>query len=363
MHSLLNRIFLLALSCCFLLFIPLNTVFIFLLFMAISMTCFNYFFETPTFHICTTFLWGILTCFLPQALYFLPLIAYDMLALKSIYPFIPYIIALFIGRNTWTLPQIIFLCIGFLCTLLLYFYSKIYNSLTQHFKKSRDDSMELQALLQDKNRTLIEKQNAEIYAATLKERNRIAREIHDNVGHLLSRSILMTGALKATAANTTLTPSIQVLEKTLTSAMDTIRSSVHDLHNRSIDLHETFQALLNDFHYCDISLDYDIQSEIPADIKYACIAILKEGLSNIIKHSNATKVSLLLREHQSLYQFSLYDNGIVTSSFISSSGLGLVSIKERVNSLQGHLQITTDSGFRIFITVPKQEVTHEHTNY
>jgi len=375
MHSLLNRIFLFALSCCFLLFLPLNTLFIFLLFMAISITCFNYFFEMPIFHFYTTLLWGVLACFLPQALWFFPLIAYDMLLAKSIYPFIPYIIAFFIRRDTWTLLQGIFLCIGFLCAILLHYYSKVYDSLTKQFKKSRDDSMELQALLQDKNRTLIQKQNAEIYAATLKERNRIAREIHDNVGHLLSRSILMTGALKATSDKTTLTPNIQVLEKTLTSAMDTIRSSVHDLHNRSIDLHETFQSLLNDFHYCDISLDYDVQSEIPADIKYTCIAILKEGLSNIIKHSNATKVVLLLREHQSLYQFSLYDNGTTTTlpitlhdnatltGPITHTGIGLVNIKERVRSLQGHLQITTDSGFRIFITIPKQGGTHENTDY
>ena len=50
--------------------------------------------------------------------------------------------------------------------------------------------------LQKKNKALQEKQNYEIYAATLRERNRIAREIHDNVGHLLSRTILLTGAAK-----------------------------------------------------------------------------------------------------------------------------------------------------------------------
>jgi signal transduction histidine kinase len=43
----------------------------------------------------------------------------------------------------------------------------------------------------------MEKQDYEIYLATLRERNRIAREIHDNVGHMLSRSILQIGALKA----------------------------------------------------------------------------------------------------------------------------------------------------------------------
>ena len=66
--------------------------------------------------------------------------------------------------------------------------------------KLRDDSTEKNLLLEEKNHMLVEKQNYEIYTATLKERNRIAREIHDNVGHLLSRSILITGAAKAVAA-------------------------------------------------------------------------------------------------------------------------------------------------------------------
>lgn len=48
-------------------------------------------------------------------------------------------------------------------------------------------------LMEQMNHQLIEKQNAQIYNATLKERNRIAREIHDNVGHMVTRSILQVG--------------------------------------------------------------------------------------------------------------------------------------------------------------------------
>lgn len=58
--------------------------------------------------------------------------------------------------------------------------------LEAEYKKTRDDSKELTLMLEQKNRNLLEKQDAEVYMATLKERNRIAREIHDNVGHMLS---------------------------------------------------------------------------------------------------------------------------------------------------------------------------------
>ena len=321
--------------------------------MAITITCLNYFIELPNFCIVSTLLWGILACFFPYALCFLPLISYDIMISKSILSCIPYIFSIILYRNMWALEPWLFLLIGLALASLLFYYVTTYTTLAAQFKKSRDDSIELNSLLQEKNRTLIEKQNAEIYTATLKERNRIAREIHDNVGHLLSRSILMTGALKATNTNSAQALGLQALEDTLTLAMDTIRNSVHDLHNRSIDLQETLSSLLANFHDCDVFLDYDIQSEVPPDVKYAYIAIIKEGLSNIIKHSNATKVTLILREHPSLYQLILQDNGTLIQTFPSSSGIGLVNIEERTNALNGNLQINVDSGFRIFITIPK----------
>ena len=64
-------------------------------------------------------------------------------------------------------------------------------------RKTVDSGEEKALLLSEKNKALAEKQNSEIYAATLRERNRIAREIHDNVGHVLSRTILLTGAARA----------------------------------------------------------------------------------------------------------------------------------------------------------------------
>lgn len=71
-----------------------------------------------------------------------------------------------------------------------------YDKMYFEIRRIKDDSEERTLLLAEKNKALQEKQNYEIYAATLRERNRIAREIHDNVGHLLSRTILLTGAGK-----------------------------------------------------------------------------------------------------------------------------------------------------------------------
>src|SRR5665648_192099 len=71
------------------------------------------------------------------------------------------------------------------------------QNLINNFYEQRDNTNEISSLLEKKNQELVERQVYEINLATLTERNRIARDIHDNVGHLLSRSILQIGALLA----------------------------------------------------------------------------------------------------------------------------------------------------------------------
>ena len=198
----------------------------------------------------------------------------------------------------------------------------------------------------------------------IEERNRIAREIHDNVGHMLTRAIMLTGAIKVVNKNESLCPSIDNLEECLSTAMNNIRESVHNLHNNSISLENTIKNLTADFDFCKINLIYDIEENIPNDVKYTFIAIVKEGLTNIEKHSNATAVKLTLREHPAIYQLILQDNGTNATDFDCSpyesesylsvtSGIGLNNMYSRIHMLKGTIKIYTDNGFCIFISIPK----------
>lgn len=245
----------------------------------------------------------------------------------------------------------------FLLAFLLQSRTEAYENLEQKLMKLRDDSTERNLLLEEKNRMLAENQNYQIYAATLKERNRIAREIHDNVGHLLSRSILITGAAKAVNTSDTLCPLLDNLDSSLNQAMTSIRTSVHDLHDESINLKEVIQGLISDFTFCPVALDYDMGLEIPKDIKYCFITIIKEALSNVSRHSNASQVQITLREHPALYQLCIQDNGTGFSenSLSSDRGIGLSNMKDRLKPLNGTLQITAAKGFRLFITIPKEQ--------
>jgi signal transduction histidine kinase len=220
----------------------------------------------------------------------------------------------------------------------------------------RDDAKELSLKLERQNRELLQQQDARISYATLNERNRIAREIHDSVGHLLSSSILQVGALLAITRDDTVRNSLKKLNETLGSAMNSIRVSVHDLFDESIDLGGQLEMLAKKFTFCKLDLQYEVTTDPERKLKYAFLAIVQEALSNIIRHSNATKAQVSLLEHPAFFQLIISDNGTV-ENFDPDAGIGLQNIRDRVESFHGVTNITTGNGFRIFITIPKKEET------
>lgn len=281
--------------------------------------------------------------------------------------------ALFLlGAAAGGFPKLL-LCLdllGFFTAFLLTRRTWEAEQLSARLKCTQDDSTERDLLLTQKNRSILEKQDYEIYTATLRERNRIAREIHDNVGHLLSRSILLTGAVRALNENGTLTPALDSLDCTLNSAMDSIRASVHDLKDESVNLDEAVRALIKDFTFCPVHYLYDAGQNVPRDIKYSFISIVKEALSNVMRHSNATQVSITLREHPAMYQLCVEDNGTTAgrapgleagsfdplNGFCAERGMGLANMKERTAKLGGFFHILRENGFKILITIPKETI-------
>ena len=223
----------------------------------------------------------------------------------------------------------------------------------------RDDSAERNNSLSIRNKYLLENQENQIHIATLSERNRIAREIHDNVGHLLSRSILQVGACIAINKGTPVEKQLLPIKDTLDEAMNSIRESVHDLHKDSFDLKIATEAILEELKNFKIDFEYDISENADKNIKYVFITILKEAVTNIIKHSNGDSVVIIMRELERNYQLLIEDNGKVSpnsENYIKeiNEGIGLTNMEERVKGLSGIINFSIENGFRIFISVPKE---------
>lgn len=291
--------------------------------------------------------------FYPRLFCFLPVFLYDLLLYKDIAAMILLLLLCLYHGHRGDILLLLAQLPGCAAAVLLRQRTSAIHSLEREYHRTRDNSRELNLLLKEKNQMLLKDQDNEIYTATLKERNRIAREIHDHVGHILSCSILMTGAVKTINTDPAVGHSLDRLEDTLHTAMDNIRQSVHDLHDGSVDLKSTLERLCSSHTFCPVYLEYDMGRYIPPEIKYCLIAIVKEGLHNIARHSSADQARITLREHPGLYQLSIKDNGTPKTQ-TAPSGMGLKGMKDRADLLGGTMQVYTDKGFQIFITLPKE---------
>ena len=300
----------------------------------------------------------------PLCLLFSPLIAYHLISRQNKLMLgisLLLIIDLSFQSDVISLfPTGTFLAFGLMIAGYAVTQTRQIDKLASSLQKTRDDSTELTLLLQDKNRSLRDKQDYEIYAATLKERNRIAREIHDNVGHLLSRAILITGAMKMTNQISGLQEPFESLDSSLGEAMDSIRKSVHDLHDDAVDLEKALEEIIADFSFCSVDFSYYLSKTIAREVKYNVIAIVKEALNNVMKHSNANLVQLTVSESEDLYQVMIEDNGTTISPNtptnplnIETRGIGLINMTERVKKLHGTITFYSQNGFRIYIKLPK----------
>ena len=286
-------------------------------------------------------------------LFFIPLMCYDLFSYKIKWLWLVLIFPILIYSYEISASSIFLILAYTFISYILNYRTKSFEHIKKNYYYISDSANELSIKFKNKNRELLEKQDYEVNLATLRERNRIARDIHDNVGHLLSRCILQIGALLAINKDENINLNLGLIKDTLSEAMDSIRSSVHDLHEDAVDLQVEIQQLVDNFEFCSIKLDYDLESNPTKKIKYSFISITKEALSNIIKHSNATEVSIFLREHPYLYQLVIHDNGR-NVKYNSENGIGIKNIKDRIASINGSLNISTDNGFRIFISVPKK---------
>ncbi len=303
--------------------------------------------------------YAVLCFFFPELCLAMPLLIYDALALpKHRIPVLLLFGAAFLSTATHIESSVSFLLFGsIVMSVLLWHHAHMTLLLKEECNLQRDSAQERQLLLSEKNRRIAEQQDNELYAATLKERNRIAREIHDNVGHTLTRCLLQIGALQILNKDTALDESIGSIKESLNNAMTSIRSSVHNLHDTTIHLKKQIQECILPLQkQCSVHMDCTVSETAPKEIKLCFIGIVKEAVSNIIKHSNASEVTVTLLEHPAFYQLVVQDNGSNAILPKETDGMGLSGMKERMDKVGGILNLSASkSGFRVFASIPKKE--------
>jgi signal transduction histidine kinase len=200
-------------------------------------------------------------------------------------------------------------------------------------------------------------QQVETLAATL-ERTRIARDIHDSLGHTLtSLDVQLELAIKLHSRNPE--QSLQALETAKLMAFQSVqnvRTSVRTMRESDFDLHQALVALIEQVKQNQsfkMQLEMNLP-QLPLQTSYQLYCVIQEALTNIQKHSKASLVSLRIQPTSEALSLELVDNGIGFDMLAPRSGFGLRGMHERIHSLGGELIVNSSpgQGTHVQVTIP-----------
>ena len=191
--------------------------------------------------------------------------------------------------------------------------------------------------------------------AEMAERSRIAQDIHDNVGHEISgASIALQTAIKLHEKNDERAKELlEQSAKRLEMASEHLREAVHNLKpSRTIGA-DTLRELCEDFDFCDVR--FEPSGNISGILHWNLLAAnLKETLTNVSRHSNATLVTVKLDGNADYIRMQVADNGSGQAKNAVNTGLGLSGMRERVRIAGGTLTVSAEDGFSVVTVLPRR---------
>jgi signal transduction histidine kinase len=208
---------------------------------------------------------------------------------------------------------------------------------------------------------------AEVALAEERERQRIATELHDQIGQLLALAKLRLGAWFAAAPGETAMQPLEDLRALLDQAIRATRALTFDLsspHLHKLGLVPALESLgewLEEEHgiRCHVTSDHQ-SAPLSAEFRALLFRIGRELLCNVVKHAQARQVRLSLAWIGAHLYLTVHDNGRgfdatwVEKRLSPTGGFGLFSISESVARLGGHLEIVSapGEGTRVVVAVP-----------
>ena len=218
--------------------------------------------------------------------------------------------------------------------------------------------------LKEANEKLEEYANESARMAETRERNRLAREIHDTLGHSLTGIITGIEAcimLMDIAPDATKEQLRAIAEVARTGIVD-VRRSVKALHPDALETMEIEEALNKLIDSYKRSTGVSITSEINADLSHldqdeeeAVYRVVQESITNAIRHGKATEIRVSISRMEEELHILITDNGIGCSNVIP--GFGLHHMNERLEMLGGRLDYTGESGFTVHAVIPVRRGT------
>ena len=198
--------------------------------------------------------------------------------------------------------------------------------------------------------------------AVSEERNRLARDLHDS-----AKQEALAASFHLGTALTLFERDPESAKKHLVEAdnlVDSVRGEltdlIHELRPPTMNGNQ-FDETLNEYliewaHQTGIKATLKVEGfiDMPLEIKQAIYRIMQEGLANVARHSAAETVEVSMRFGERSVSFCINDNGVGFDPLKPYDGMGLDSMRERVESLQGDFSIESapGQGTKVCVTIP-----------
>ncbi len=231
------------------------------------------------------------------------------------------------------------------------------------------DDEDGQSIMAFANQAAIAIENARLYDRSreqdiLKERNRLARELHDSLSQSLFSMVLNAEAamLFFDTEPEKARSQMKLLYETANAALKEMRTLIFELRPANLE-QEGLAAVLTkhcrttaERYGLKIEVDVKGQRRLSLPVEKALYRVAQEALNNIVKHAQATHVIVTLNTQDNWAYLTVQDNGVgIVSKTTKLNTLGLTSMRERVEQLDGFFEIgpnPTGSGTLVKVGVP-----------
>lgn len=189
-------------------------------------------------------------------------------------------------------------------------------------------------------------------------RVKISSDLHDDVGSILT-GIAMQSEVMALGKNEEEKKSFGELAKMSREAIDRMRDIVWALDSRK-DKYENLIDRMRSFVRQSLDkknishnfklVDIDISKILNPNIRQQLYLIFKEAITNIVKHSDGTKVIITLTQEKDMFNLTIHDNGS-EKTIEKSDGFGIQNMQARAKGINGSFELSYHNGYRVKISV------------
>ena len=316
----------------------------------------------------------LLGVYLDWLVYFVTVALYCMVLSLPLALFASFLLYLAVGFSLYLTNGAIGLSQPWVFLLAGFAFVGLFSLANKSLVKQRERSDILLSQLEASNREReqaniqLQKYANEVEELTIdRERTRMAREIHDTLGHYLTILSIQLETISKLQERDPARAMLEVEEarRVAAQSMQEVRNAVAALRPSSIatlSLAEALTQLADEFRETmrETELALDLETRTPplsSDLQLTLYRATQEALTNIRKHAHATKVLVRLRYEEAVLELVILDNGRNTVGDTPKpigSGFGLIGLRERVELLGSGVVygVEANAGYRVTIRVP-----------